>query len=235
MGAAAAAIAGVTGYKAFQADKETFGGGAAAAIGAGTLAATAGTAALVSRSNALSAMTPGTRAASSALVAAALIGVVASARLPLQQFMNDAKAAHAANQDIDPAVKWGATGIGAAAGGVGAFKGLSKMVPAGGLQLGKFHIPKAAVVAAGTAIGGAAMGGVGLGLSATMPDVKTVGMSVAGGAVAGAAAGGFARGLGVVPGMIGGAALGLSASSLLKHDAPAPAQETTAQDVAGTI
>jgi hypothetical protein len=235
MGAAAAAIAGVTGYKAFQSDKETFGGGAAAAIGVGTLAATAGTAALISRSSAFSTMAPGTKAASSALVAAALIGVLSSARLPLQQFMNDAKDAHAANKDIDPIVKFGATGIGAAAGGFGAFKGLSKMIPDGGLQLGRFHIPKGVVVAAGTALGGAAVGGIGLGLSATMPDAKTVGMSVAGGAVAGAGLGFAARGLGVVPGIIGGAALGLSASSLLKQDAPAAPAETTPQEAAGTV
>jgi hypothetical protein len=235
MGAAAAAIAGVTGWKAYQSDKETFGGGAAAAIGVGTLAATAGTAALISRSSAFSTMAPGTRAASSALVAAALIGVVSSARLPLQQFMNDAKDAHAANKDIDPIVKFGATGIGAAAGGFGAFKGLSRLVPDGGLQLGRFHIPKGVVVAAGTALGGAAVGGVGLGLSATMPDAKTVGLSVAGGAAAGAALGGVARGLGVVPGIIGGAAIGLTASSLLKQDEPAAPAETTPQEAAGTV
>ena len=235
MGAAAAAIAGVTGWKAFQSDKETFGGGAAAAIGVGTLAATAGTAALVSRSSAMSTMAPGAKAASSMLVAAALIGVLSSARLPLQQFMNDAKDAHAVNKDIDPIVKFGATGIGAAAGGFGAFKGLSKMVPDGGLQLGRFHIPKGVVVAAGTALGGAAVGGMGLGLSATMPDAKTVGMSVAGGAAAGLAVGGFARGIGIVPGLIGGAAVGLTASSLLKKDAPAAPAETTPQDVAGTV
>jgi hypothetical protein len=233
MGAAAAAIAGVTGWKAFQSDKETFGGGAAAAIGVGTLAATAGTAALISKSSAFSTMAPGAKAASSALVAAALIGVLSSARLPLQQFMNDAKDAHAANKDIDPIVKFGATGVGAAAGGFGAFKGLSKMVPDSGLQLGRFHIPKGVVVAAGTALGGAAVGGIGLGLSATMPDAKTVGLSIAGGAAAGAALGGVARGLGVVPGIIGGAALGLSASSLLKKDAPAAPAETTPQDVVG--
>ncbi|MCW2922183.1 MAG: hypothetical protein JWL76_2057 [Thermoleophilia bacterium] len=235
MGAAAAAIAGVTGWKAFQSDKETFGGGAAAAIGVGTLAATAGTAALISRSGAMSTMAPGAKAASSALVAAALIGVLSSARLPLQQFMNDAKDAHAANQDIDPIVKFGATGVGAAAGGFGAFKGLSKMVPDSGLQLGRFHIPKGVVVAAGTALGGAAVGGIGLGLSATMPDAKTVGLSVAGGAVAGAGLGFAARGLGVVPGIIGGAAIGLTASSLLKQDAPASPAETTPQDAAGSI
>ncbi len=235
MGAAAAAVAGVTGWNAFQSDKETFGGGAAAAIGVGTLAATAGTAALISRSSAFSTMAPGTRAASSALVAAALIGVVSAARLPLQQFMNDAKDAHAANKDIDPIVKYGATGIGAATGGFGAFKALSKMVPDSGLQLGKFHIPKGAVVAAGTALGGAALGGVGLGLSATMPDAKTVGLSIAGGAALGAGAGIAARGLGVVPGIIGGAALGLTASSLLKDDKPAAPAETTPQDVAGTV
>ncbi len=235
MGAAAAAIAGVTGWKAYQSDKETFGGGAAAAIGVGTLAATAGTAALVSRSSAFSTMAPGAKAASSALVAAALIGVLSSARLPLQQFMNDAKDAHAANKDIDPIVKFGATGVGTAAGGFGAFKGLTKMVPDSGLQLGRFHIPKGVVVAAGTALGGAAVGGIGLGLSATMPDAKTVGLSVAGGAVAGAGLGFAARGLGVVPGIIGGAALGLTASSLLKQDAPAAPAETTPQEAAGTV
>ncbi len=236
MGAAAAAITGAVGWKSFQADQAAFGTGAATAIGVGTLAATVGTAAAVAKYAPFAANTPvANRAASGALVAAALIGVLSSARLPLQQFMNDAKDAHAVNKDIDPIVKFGATGVGAAAGGFGAFKGLSKMIPDSGFQLGRFHIPKAAVVVAGTALGGAAMGGIGLGLSATMPDAKTVGMSVAGGAAAGAALGFGARGLGVVPGIIGGAALGLTASSLLKQDKPAAPAEVTPQDAAGTI
>jgi hypothetical protein len=222
-GAAAAGIAGLTTWKAFDSDREKLGSGAATAIAAGTLGVTAGTAALISRSGAFTTMTPGARAANSALVAAALIGVLSTARLPLQQFMNDAKAAHAARGEVDVPVAATTTAIGAVAGGVGAFRGLAKLVPAGGLQLGRFHIPKAAVVGLGTALSASALGGVGYGLSATMPDIKTVGMSVAGGAAAGAAFGGFARGLGVVPGAIAGATLGLSASALLKDDAPRPA------------
>jgi hypothetical protein len=50
-------------------------------------------------------------------------------------------------------------------------------------------------------------------------------MSVAGGAAAGLAVGKFARGIGTVPGMIGGAALGLSASALLKKDDKAAAPD----------
>ncbi|MCW2928316.1 MAG: hypothetical protein JWM86_2284 [Thermoleophilia bacterium] len=235
VGAAAAAIAGVTTWKAFQGDSEAYGKGAATAIAAGTLAATAGTAALVSRSGAMKGMAAAPKVAGSALVAAALIGVLSSARLPLQQFMNDAKDAHKANGAINVPVAATAAGVGALGGGLGAFKGLSKLVPDSGLQLGKFHIPKAAVVIGGTALGGAALGGVGFGLSATMPDIKTVGLSVAGGAVAGAAAGGFARGIGVVPGIVGGAALGLTASALLRKDAPAATEAPTPQDVAGTV
>ncbi len=237
MGAAAAAIVGVTGYKAFQSDKETWGGGAAAAtIGVGTLAATAGTTALVHKLGTFAPNTSvGAKAASSALVAAALIGVLSSARLPLQQFMNDAKDAHAANGKVDRAVAGTAGGIGALGGALGAFKGLSRFVPNSGLQLGKYHIPKGVVVAAGTALGAAALGGVGFGLSATMPDIKTVGVSVAGGAAAGAALGGVARGLGVVPGILGGAVVGLTASSLLRNDKPAAPAETTPQDAAGGV
>lgn len=233
VGAAAAGIAGVTTWKAFQADSDSMGKPAAAAIAAGTLAATAGTAALVSRSSAMSGMAAAPRAASSALVAAALIGVLSTARMPLQQFMNDAKDATAANGGIDWSKAAPVGGLAAAGGGLGAFKGLSRMIPEGGLQLGKFHIPKGAVVGVGTAIGAAASGGVGVGLSATMPDIKTIGISAAGGAAAGAAAGAFARGVGVVPGMIGGAVLGVSASSLLRDDEPKVAAEPTPQEVAG--
>jgi hypothetical protein len=127
-------------------------------------------------------------------------------------------------------------GIAAAAGGFGAFKGLSRMIPDSGLQLGRFHIPKMAVVGVGTAVGAAALGGAGVGLSSTMPDdIKKIGISAAGGAAAGAAFGAFARGVGVVPGIIGGAALGLSASALLNDEKPAAEAETTPQEAAGTV
>lgn len=227
-GAAAVGIAGLTTYKAFQSDSDTHGARAAGIIAAGTLATTAGAAALISRTPALAGMAAAPKAANSMLIAAALIGVATSARVPLQQFYNDAKSAHAANGGIDMPVAAAATGVGAIGGGLGAFKGLSKLVPAGGVQLGKFHIPKGALVGVGTAVGAAGLGGIGLGLSATMPDLKTVGMSVAGGAAAGAAVGGLARGIGVVPGVVGGAVLGLSASALLKHDDADSARELTA-------
>ncbi|MCB0880171.1 MAG: hypothetical protein KDC46_14455 [Thermoleophilia bacterium] len=216
---AAAGIIGLATLKGFQSDADNYGTGAATAIAAGTIAATAGTAALVAKSGALSGMAAAPKAANSALVAAALIGVLSAARLPLQQFMNDAKDAAATRDKIDVPVAATAAGVGAIGGGLGAFKGLSKFVPEGGVQIGKFHIPKAALVGVGTAVGAAGLGGVGFGLSSTMPDIKKVGISVAGGAVAGAALGAFGRGIGVVPGLVGGAALGLSASALLKDDA----------------
>lgn len=236
VGAAAAGIAGVVAAKEWDRAVDVSGGdrGRAAIFAGGALAATAGTAALVSRSAAMQGMVPANRAASSALVAAALIGVLSSARLPLQQFMNDAKDATAANGGVNWTTAGPVGGVAAAAGGYGAMRGLSRLIPDGGLQLGRFHIPKLAVVGAGTAISAAAMGGVGVGLSATMPDLKTIGISAAGGAAAGAAFGGFARGVGVVPGIIGGAAVGISASALLRHDKPAAA-EPTPQDVAGSI
>jgi hypothetical protein len=235
LGAAAVGIAGLTGWKAYQSDKSTWGGTAAAVIGAGTIAATAGSAALISRSSAFQGMSGGLRAANSMLAAAAIIGVLSAARLPAQQFMSDAKAAAAARPEVDTPVMLGATGIGVAAGGFGAFKGLSKMIPDGfQFKLGPVTVNKTAAVLAGTAVGLVAGGAVGNGLSATMPDAKTVGMSVAGGAVAGAALGGFARGIGVLPGIIGGAALGLTASSLLHDDTPA-AEAATPQEAAGTV
>lgn len=234
VGAAAAGIAGLTTWKAFQTDRETIGAVGATGVAAATVAATAGAATLLSKHGAFSTMTPGARAANSALVAAALIGVLSTVRMPLQQFLNDARDAHAANGKVDVPVAATAAGVGAIGGGLGAYRGLGKLVPEGGLQLGRFHLPKAAIVVAGTAIGGAAVGGIGFGLSATMPDIKTVGMSVAGGAALGAATGGFARGVGILPGIIGGAALGLSASALLRHDQAAAPTPTTPQDAAGT-
>lgn len=225
VGAAAAGISALTTWKAFDADRDSMGTGTAAAIAAGTLAATAGTAALISRSSAFSSMSGGVKAANSTLVAAALIGVLSSARLPLQQFVNDASDAHDARGKVDTPVMATATGVSALGGGYGAFKGLSKLVPDGGLQIGKFRLPKAAVVGLGTAVGAGAMGAVGWGLSATMPDMKTVGLSVAGGAAAGAALGLAGRGLSVRAGAIGGAALGMSASALLNSGSPKPPAE----------
>jgi hypothetical protein len=235
-GAAAAGIIGLAGYKGYQSDSETFGKPAAAAIAAGTGALALGTGIAATRVAMSQGLSKTAAGASGALVGAALIGVLSSARLPLQQFMNDAKDSVAA----DGGVKWSkagpAAGIGAAAAGFGAFKGLSKLVPADGVHLGKFTLSKGLVVGAGAAISAAAGGGMGLGLSSTRPDdYKPIGRSVAGGALAGAAAGGFARGIGVVPGVIGGAALGLTASSLLRKDAaPAAPAPTTPQEAAGT-
>lgn len=216
-GAASAAvgITALSAWKGFDTDRANMGTKTASMIAAGTVAATAGTAAFISRSSAFATMAPKAKAANSALVAAALISVLASARLPLQQFMNDAKDAHAVSTTKSTPVMATAAGVGALGGGIGAFKGLSKLVPASGVTLGRFHLPKAALVGTGTALGAAALGGAGYGLSATMPDIKKVGISVAAGAGAGLAAGAFARGIGVVPGLVGGAALGLSASSLL--------------------
>lgn len=190
----------------------------AAAWAGGVLAATVGTAALVSRTGALRSMAAAPRAASSTLIAAALIGVLSSARLPVQQFINDASSSTTANGGVRWSVAAPVGGVAAAAGAVGAFRALNRLVPASGVQLGTIHLPKAAVVAAGAGISALASGGVGVGLSSTMPDLKTVGMSAAAGAVAGAAAGGFARGIGVVPGILGGAALGATASSLLREN-----------------
>ena len=50
--------------------------------------------------------------------------------------MNDAKDAHAANGGkVDVPVAATAAGVGAIGGGLGAFKGLSKFVPEGGIQM----------------------------------------------------------------------------------------------------
>lgn len=219
IGAGAAGLAGAVAYKEFARAQDAGGNGALMAGGA--LAATAGTAGLVARSKAMEGVAAAPKAAGSALVAAALIGVLSSARLPLQQFMNDAKDSQAARGATDWTVAGPATGIGAAAGGYGAFSGLQKLVPQGGVQLGKFHLSKGLVVGAGTAISGLATGGMGLGLSSTMPDAKTTGISVAGGAAAGLALAGVARGVNVKGGLAAGSMLGLSASSLLNDEQPA--------------
>ncbi len=219
--AAGLGITALATWKGYQADKDKLGAAPAAAIAAGTLAATAGTAFAVSRTAAFRAMDAAPQAANSMLVAAALIGVVSAARLPVQQFISDAKDARAHRGSTDHAVSGTVASVSGLAAGFGAFKALSnsKLIPDGGIQLGKFHIPKVAIVAAGTAAGAAAAGAAGYGLSATMPDLATVGMSTAGGAALGALAGKFAlKGVGVVPGMIGGAVLGMTASSLFKHD-----------------
>jgi hypothetical protein len=238
VGAAALGITGVLAAKEWDRAMDSDGGnvGKAALYAGGLVAATAGTAALISRSGAVSGMAAAPKAASSALAAAAIIGALSVARLPMQQFVNDAKDSIAA----DGGVKWQKAapvgGIAAAAGGFAAFKGLSRMIPDSGLQLGRFHIPKMAVVGVGSAVGAAALGGAGVGLSSTMPDdIKKIGIAAGGGAIAGAATGAFAHGIGIIPGAIGGAALGVTASALLNDEQPAAAEETTPQEAAGTV
>jgi hypothetical protein len=218
MGAAAVGIAGLTAMKEMdQARNAGVSGTGVAAIGAGVIGATAATAAMVSRSSALAGKPMAPAAAASALTAAALIGVLSSARLPLQQFMNDSKTAHAVRGETDWAVSGPMLGIGGLAGGVGALKTAQKLVPDSGFSLGKFRIPKAAIVGVATAAGAGGLGAVGYGLSATMPDVKTVGLTAAAGAAIGAGAGVALKGLGPRNGAIAGAVLGASTSSLVKQ------------------
>lgn len=195
---------------------------------AGLVAATAGTAALVSRTAGFKGLAATPKLAASALTAAALIGVLSSARLPVQQFLNDAQDAHDLAK-VDSKTVYGATALGGGLAGFGAFKLADKMIPAGGVQIGKFHIPRGVLVGAGAAVGLAAGGGVGWGLSATMPDVKKVGIAAVGGAAAGAAFGGWAKGVGLPAGIVGGALLGMAGSAILGKDeaaAKAPASPT---------
>ncbi|MEO6866639.1 MAG: hypothetical protein ABI200_01305 [Gaiellales bacterium] len=222
IGAAAAGLTGVVAIKEWDRALDASDGSAAMAAlyAGGVIAASAGTAALVSRSSAVSHLAAGPKVAASMLIGSGLIGVASAARLPIHQFYTDAKAAAAANGGIDwkKAVPSGL--IGAVSGGYGAFTGLNRAIPESGLQLGKVRVPKALLTIGGTALSSAAAGGVGVGLSSTMPGLPQVGMSVAGGAVAGAAVAGLARGVNLKVGIIGGAALGLTASALLRDDAP---------------
>lgn len=237
VGMAALGISGVLAAKEWDRAMDASGGdrGRAAAYAGGMLAASAGTAALVSRSGALQGLAAAPRAAASALGGVMLVAALSTARMPLQQFMDDARASTAVNGGID----WSKAGpVGAVAGGgaaYGALRGLSALVPAGGVQIGRFHLPKAAVVAAGTAVSAAAGGGVGVGLSSTMPDLKTIGMAAAGGAAVGAGVGRFARGMGAPAGAIAGAALGISSSALWRHDEPAAPAPVLPQDAAGSV
>lgn len=232
IGAAAAGIAGVVAMKEFDRSMDANGSKVASGLYAGgALAATAGTAAMVSKSGAVSHLAAAPKAASSALAAAVLIGVMSTARLPLQQFMNDAKDSVAADGGIDWAKAAAPAGVGAVGGRLGAVKVLNKLIPAGGI--GK--LPKGAIVAAGTAATAAAGGGIGLGLSSTMPDdLKTRALTAGGGLAAGLATARFAKGISYPAGAIGGVALGMSASALAKQDPQVLVDPPRAQDVAGS-
>lgn len=231
IGAAAVELAGMVALKEHDRVKDGGGSDRSALIAGGaSIAATAGVAALASRAPAFKGMAAAPKAAGTALVAAALIGVLSSVRFPVQQFINDARSAHKVDGQKDLAVTGAATGVGLLAGGYGAFKGLSKLVPDSGISLGKFHLSKGAVVGGGALLGAAELGGAGFGLSATMPDITTVGMSVAGGAALGLAGATFARGMTWQAGLAAGSMLGLSASSLLKQDTPAATPDPAASD-----
>ena len=222
VGLAMAGAAGLTGYAALKQyeAQTTYSGGnktqGLVAAGA-TVAATAGAALMIARAPGFSALSAAPRAAASAIGAAAMVSVISSVRLPLQQFMHDAQDAHAARHG-DPMVTGLATSVAGAAGGGVALKALNKFVPAGGVQLGKVHLGKGVLVAAGTAAATAATGFAGWGLSATMPDIKKVAISGAAGAAAGAGLGAWAKGVGVLPGMAVGAAVGITASAIAGKD-----------------
>jgi hypothetical protein len=105
VGAAALGITGVLAAKEWDRAMDNEGGnaGKAALYAGGLVAATAGTAALISRSGAMQGMAAAPRAAGSALAGAAIIGALSVARLPIQQYVNDAKDSIAA----DGGVNWG--------------------------------------------------------------------------------------------------------------------------------
>jgi hypothetical protein len=215
----AAGLAGYAALKQYEAQTDYSGGNKTQGLVAAgaTLAATAGTALLISKAPGFAHLSAAPKVAASAIGAAALVSVISSVRLPLQQFYNDAKDAHAA-RGADPLVTGLATSVAGVAGGGVALKTLSKAVPAGGVQLGKVHLPKGVLVAAGTALAAGATGFAGWGLSATMPDIKTVTISGAAGAAAGAGLGAWAKGIGVLPGMAVGAAVGITASAIAGKD-----------------
>ncbi|MCW2949485.1 MAG: hypothetical protein JWN41_498, partial [Thermoleophilia bacterium] len=180
-----------------------------------TVAATAGAAAALHLTAFKRLQSVGTmqRTAASAIGAALLIGVVSSARLPIQQFMHDAKDAHA-KRTASTAVTglaMGATGAGV---GAAAFQIANKLIPTSG-ALGKWHVPLA--IASG-AVGAFAGGYAGWGVSANLPSLGVVAASGAAGAAAGAGLGAWAKGIGMPVGIIGGAAVGVLASSIAARD-----------------
>lgn len=223
---AAAAITALTVGEAYSQGSDEGGKLSGLAWGGGTAAAAAGTALAISRSSALKGMAAAPRAGSSTLAAAALIGLMSSARLPINQFVSDAKVAHAASGGTDWTVSGPAAGIMGAGGGYGALKVLNRIVPDSGF--GK--VPKVAVVGIGTVIGGVAAGGAGFGLSATMPDLKTTGLSTVGGAAAGLAVAGVARKVSAPAGMIAGSLVGMTAASIVQDDHPRIAVDATSPE-----
>ncbi|MBC7460196.1 MAG: hypothetical protein H7287_02425 [Thermoleophilia bacterium] len=219
---AATALTGLAASKQYKAQMKASGGDtvqAGWAAGITTALAVGGAAALhVTAFKGLQTFGTMQRAAASALGAAALISVLSSARLPVQQFMNDVKDSHA-KRDADPLVRNVAIGVGGAAAGGGAVKMLLQVVPAGGIKIGRLPtIPKAAVVAVGSLAAGAAGAYTGYGLSANLPTIDKVGIAGGIGAAAGAGLGLWAKGIGVPAGLAAGAAVGVMASSMLVKD-----------------
>jgi hypothetical protein len=216
-------------YKAWSNDGENKTAGLAAmgvTLGIGALGA------FVAHNSAfVQGMAPGAQPMASALGGAVLISALSAARMPAQQFFQDAQDAWKADP-ADPTTKFVSMGAGAVGGAYTGFKIAQSMVPASGL----LGLPKPLVQIAGLGLGAVAGGAVGLGMSATMPDAGKVGIASGIGA---AALGGLTFALTKDPKKaikagISGAIVGAAMSPMWGGKSTTVAAPQTPQDVAGT-
>lgn len=195
---------------------------------AGVAAAAGGLATLGIRSHLLKAGVaagPGTLAG--ALSGVMLISALSAARMPVQQFINDAKSVHAVDGGGDTGAKLALGGTGAAIGGMMGFNIAKRFAD------GTTGMKKALILGAGTLVGAGAVGAAGVSMSPLVKNAQTAGIGAGVGAVA-------LGGLGMAlthnvktagTWALSGGAVGMVGASMVSHGTPAA--PATPGDVAG--
>ena len=173
----------------------------------------------------------GARPMANMVGAAVLMSALSAARMPVQQFVNDAKGAWDAHGKPGTDTMVAAGGAGALAGGVSGFN-IAKAFTAS--NAGKWT---PAIRAAGALAGAGAAGAALVGVSPTLPDAKTAGVAAGIGA---GALGGLSflltRNLkSASTGVLVGGVAGTALSSVAAKDAPPAAEEPPAGAQRATV
>ncbi len=150
----------------------------------------------------------GPRAMAGAATAAVLISAMSAARMPVQQFINDARSVRKVDGAGSTAsnIAFGVTG-----GAIGATAGLRI---ASHFAEGVSGSKKALILGAGALVGLAAGGAAGVSMAPLAPGLGAAGIGAGLGAGIGALAGAKLAGVGVVPAAVAGGAMGLIASTM---------------------
>ncbi len=179
------------------------------AYAAGTVAAGGIAGLAATRYLARSGVAAGPRAVAGAATAAVIISAMSAARMPVQQFINDARSVH----KVDGSGSTGANvAFGVAGGAIGATSGFRIASKFAESATGS---RKALIMGAGTLVGLAAGGGAGLAMAPLSPDLKHAAVGAGIGAGVGALAGAGLAGAKALPLAVAGGAIGLIGSSMI--------------------